>query len=94
VTGSLTNSLQLDPDTEARVQRLAEARRRSTQWVLREAVEQYVRREEACDALRHDAMAAWTEYQLTGQHVTADEADAWLARLQAGEDAAPPECHG
>jgi hypothetical protein len=25
--------------------------------------------------------------------VTAEEADAWLAKLEAGEDAKPPECH-
>ncbi len=34
--------------------------------------------------------AAWFEYQTTGHHVTAEEADAWLARLEAGEDAEPP----
>ena len=90
----VTTSLKLDPETRARVQRLAEARRRSPHWVMREAVAQYVEREEARDRLRQDALAAWTEYQATGQHVTADEADAWLARLEAGEDAAPPECHG
>ena len=27
-------------------------------------------------------------------HVTAEEADAWLAKLEAGEDADPPSCHG
>ena len=41
-----------------------------------------------------DALAAWDSYQATGVHVTADEADAWLARLEAGEDVEPPECHG
>ena len=44
-------------------------------------------------SLRQDAVAAWSQYQNTGQHVTAEEADAWLARLEAGEDTAPPECH-
>ncbi len=45
-------------------------------------------------SLCQDAVAAWSRYQTTGQHVTAEEADAWLAKLEAGEDAAPPECHG
>jgi predicted transcriptional regulator len=91
---SVTTSLKLDGETKARVQRLAHARRRSAHWLLREAVLQYVDREEASERLRQDASAAWAEYQATGQHLTAEEADGWLARLEAGEDAPPPDCHG
>ena len=40
-----------------------------------------------------DVIAASEEYDRTGLHVTWEEADAWLAKLQAGEDATPPECH-
>jgi predicted transcriptional regulator len=59
---------------------------------MREAVEQYVTREEQREQLRLDALAAWDNYQTTGLHATAEEADAWLARLEAGEDAEAPEC--
>jgi predicted transcriptional regulator len=52
-----------------------------------------VDREEKRETFRQDAMRAWAEYQETGQHVTHPEAGAWLARLEAGEDAPPPECH-
>lgn len=89
-----TTSLKLDPDLKTRVQRLAAARRRSSHWILREAVEQYVSREEQREQLRQDALAAWNHYQKTGLHVTAEEADAWLAKLEAGESAEAPECHG
>ena len=89
-----TTSVKLDPETKARVQRLAKAQRRTAHWIMREAVEQYVEREEARERLRQDALAAWNDYQATGQHVTAQEADAWLAKLEAGEDADAPECHG
>ncbi len=40
------------------------------------------------------ALAAWAAYQATGKHVTAAEAEAWLARIEAGEDAEPPAAHG
>ena len=50
--------------------------------------------EEARERLRQDALAAWADYQATGQHVTAEEADAWLAELEAGKDVDFPECHG
>jgi predicted transcriptional regulator len=88
-----TTSVKLDVKTKKRVQQLASARRRSAHWVMREAIEQYVEREEKREQLRQDALAAWTHYQATGLHATADEADAWLARLEAGKKVAPPKCH-
>ena len=89
-----TTSVKLDPETKARIQRLAEARKRTPHWLLREAVEQYVLREEAHEQLRQDALATWSRYQASGLHATAAEVGAWLAKLEAGEDAPPPECHG
>jgi predicted transcriptional regulator len=88
-----TTSVKLDDETKRRIQELAKIRRRSPHWLLREAVEQYVEREERREQFRRSALAAWADYQATGLHVTADEADAWLARLEAGEDAEPPPCH-
>jgi predicted transcriptional regulator len=87
-----TTSLKLDIKTKKRVQRLASARRRSAHWLMLEAIEQYVEREEKREQFRRDALAAWTHYQTTGLHVTAEEADAWLAKLEAGKDAVPPKC--
>jgi predicted transcriptional regulator len=88
-----TTSLKLDSELKQRVQQLASARRRSAHWIMREAVEQYVSREEKREQFRQDALAAWNDYQATGLHATAEEADAWLAKLEAGEDAKAPECH-
>ena len=88
-----STSVKLDSKMKQRVQRLAASRRRSPHWVLREAVEQYVEREEKREQFRQDALAAWNHYQATGQHVTAGEADKWLVKLEAGKDAPPPTCH-
>ncbi len=54
-----TTSLKLDSAIKERVHRLAAARRRSPHWVMREAVEQYVEREEKREQLRQDARAAY-----------------------------------
>ena len=89
-----TTSLKLDSSLKERVQRLASARRRTPHWIMREAVEQYVGREEKREEFRAAALTAWVEYQATGLHATAEEADAWLAKLEAGEDAEAPACHG
>lgn len=86
-------SIKLDEDMKGRVQHLAAARRRSSHWIMREAIAQYVEREEKREALKQDAMQAWDRYQQTGLHLSVDEADSWLARLEAGEDADLPPCH-
>lgn len=86
-------AIKIDAQTKARVQRLAEARQRTPHWLMREAIAQYVEREEKREALRQDALQAWQTYQTTGLHLNADEADAWLAKLAAGQDVEPPECH-
>ncbi len=93
MTTAATTSLKLDDSTKSRLQELAGKRRRSTHWLMREAIQQYVEREEKREQFRQEALAAWAEYQATGLHVTADETDAWLARLEAGEDAEPPSPH-
>jgi predicted transcriptional regulator len=93
MAASATTSVKLDKETKERIQRLASARRRSAHWVIREAIEQYVEREEKRERFRQDALAAWNHYQATGLHVTAAEADAWLAKLEAGKDTPPPKCH-
>ena len=41
-----------------RVQRLAATRRRSAHWLMREAIEQYVEREEKREQFRQSAIAA------------------------------------
>ena len=85
-------SVKLDTAVKGRLNRLAAARRRSPHWLMHEAVEQYLEREEKREQFRQDALAAWAEYEATGLHVSAAEADAWLAKLQAGRRTPLPKC--
>jgi predicted transcriptional regulator len=94
IAGTRPVAVKLEQKVLDRIKRLAEARNRSTHWMMREAVQQYVEREEKREAFRADAIRAWQEYQATGQHVTQQEADAWLAKLQDGQDVELPDCHG
>jgi predicted transcriptional regulator len=90
---ALPTSIKLDDTLKGRLQRLAETRRRSTHWIMREAIEQYVEQEEKRESFKQDALSAWNQYQQTGKHLTLEEADVWLAKLEAGEDVEPPACH-
>jgi predicted transcriptional regulator len=58
------------------------------------AIEQYLDREEKRQALLQAGKEAWEHYQATDEHVTGEEADAWLTQLEAGNDLDPPPCHG
>ena len=87
-------AIKLDAQTRERLKRLADARQRTSHWLMREAISQYVEREERREAVRQDALRAWQEYQATGLHVTSAEADAWLAQLEQGHDVEPPAPHG
>lgn len=86
-------SLKLDDELKSRVQHLAEVRRRSSHWIMREAIAQYVEREEKREALRRQTLDAWDEFQATGRHVTGDEVEKWLSSWGTDDELPAPECH-
>ena len=83
MAATTTTSIKLDDALKARLQNLAAARRRTVHWLMREAIAEFVEREE------QKAITAWTEYQVSGPDKT-QEAYAWLARLEAKGVARPP----
>jgi predicted transcriptional regulator len=85
-------AIKIDVDTKSRVKRLADARQRTPHWLMREAITQYLEREEKRESFRQDALQAWEAFRATGQHVTADQADVWLGQLEQGNDGDPPAC--
>lgn len=85
-------SIKLDDDMQSRVEHLAEARQRSPHWIMREAIAQYLDREERRESLRRDTLRAWEEYRATGLHVPAADVDDWLAGWGSDGEGAPPEC--
>lgn len=86
-------AIKIDEDTRERVKRLAEARHRTTHWMLREAVRQFVEREEKRESLRRDALNAWAEHRETGLHVTGDEIITWLDTWGDENEQNAPSCH-
>lgn len=86
-------SVKIDDSLKERIHTLADARQRSAHWIMRQAIEEYVEREEKRAQFHQDAVNAWEQYQADGLHLTHVEAEQWLAKLQAGEDAEIPACH-
>ncbi len=86
-------AIKIDDDIKERVKRLALARNRTPHWLMRDAILQYVDREEKRETFRSDAIAAWNAYPATGLHASMEEADLRLEKLETGEDVEPPACH-
>jgi predicted transcriptional regulator len=86
-------AVKIDQGTRERIKRLAESRKRTAHWVMKEAISQYLEREEKREAFRQDAIHAWNEYQATGLHVSGDEVTTWLKTWGDENELAAPECH-
>ncbi len=86
-------TLALPDELAVRLHRLAVQRGISLEVAAIGAMQHYLEQIEGLDAFERSAVEALHEYTTTGMHVTAAEADAWLAELENGNDVEPPECH-
>ncbi|MCL2011260.1 MAG: CopG family ribbon-helix-helix protein [Cystobacterineae bacterium] len=89
----MATSLKIDDALKERVRLLATSRRRSAHWIMREAIAQYVEREEARERFRQEALASWVAYQETGRHLTGDEVRSWLKTWGTEAETEMPACH-
>ena len=88
-----TTSLKLEPELKERIKLLAKAQRRTSHWVMREAIEGYVAREEERQALVKEGLESLREYEETGLHVTFEEVSKWLQSWGTDNELEAPECH-
>jgi predicted transcriptional regulator len=85
-------AIDLDGNLKVRLDRLANARALTSDGLLREAIAQYVEREEKRDAFRAETLEAWQDHQRQAHRVDAEAVDRWLVDLEQGKDAEPPAC--
>ena len=89
----MVTSVKLDDELKKRIQQLADVRRRSAHWIMREAIRDYVEREEVRESFKQEALSSWKVYQETGRHLTASEARDWLKTWGTDKETEIPECH-
>lgn len=89
----MATSLKIHDTLKSRLQKLASQRRRSAHWIMLEAIQQYVDREEARESFKQEALASWSAYQETGRHLTGQEVRTWLNTWGTDDEKAAPECH-
>lgn len=89
----MATSIKIDDELKDRIQHLADLRQRSAHWIMREAIAQYVEREEGRESFKQEALASWTAYQETGRHLTGLEVRSWLNTWGTEAETEPPKCH-
>ena len=89
----MATSVKLDDELKSRIQNLAVIQHRSTHWIMREAIREYVNREEAREKFKQEALLSWKNFQETGQHLTYQEVSDWLDSWGTDKERVVPKCH-
>lgn len=73
-----SKAIKLDDETYSRLQQLAEAKRRTPHWLMREAIRQFLDREESAAKIKRETLDRWARFEATGVAVGHEDVAAWL----------------
>lgn len=82
---SATMGVKLDEEMRERLKSLGKIKQRSPHWLMKEAIREYVEKEEETEAHNREADEAWSEYKQTGKGVTNEQMLAWFDALETGK---------
>lgn len=85
-------SIKLDDELKERIQCIAEAHRRSVHWIMLDAIEQYVEREERRETFKQDCLKAWENYQETTLHSRSEDVYEWVNSWGSENELQAPIC--
>ena len=77
----------------ARIDSLASAKKRTAHYLMKEAIHEYIQREESRLNFIRASEESAREFQHTGLHVMHDEFDAWLETWGGDNEQPMPACH-
>lgn len=89
----MATSIKLSDKLKSRLQQLAQIRHRSAHWIMREAIREYVDREEVREQFKQEALSSWKAFHETGLHLTQQEVSDWLDTWGTDEEKEIPKCH-
>jgi predicted transcriptional regulator len=81
-----TIGVKVDEQTRQRLRDLADAKRRTPHWLVKEAIAEYLTREERVERERHEDEGRWERYVLTDEAVPHERVRDWLGALAGGRD--------
>ena len=86
-------TVKLDFDERSRLKALADAKKRTPHFLMKEAITRYIADEEAEQMAIKIADASIEHYKQTGLHVTLDEVKAWAKTVKSNRNAKLIPCH-
>ena len=86
-------TVKLDPSDRDRIASLAIIKKRTPHYLMKEAILDYVQREESRQNFINAAEMSFEHYKETGLHITLDEFNAWVDGVQKDPDAPITACH-
>jgi predicted transcriptional regulator len=90
-SGSVT--IKLDDADRSRIASLASAKKRTSHDLMKEAILDYVKKEEARQNFIAAAESSFEHYKETGVHISLDEFNTWVDQIQHNPDEPVPACH-
>lgn len=72
---------------------IARLKKRSVHSLMLEAVDVYIKNQQAWAEFEAQAIRSYEQMQTTGMHVTLDEMQAWASELKINPNAPLPPCH-
>jgi predicted transcriptional regulator len=73
-----SKAVKLDDETYTRLKALAEVWQRSPHWLMKEAIRQFIDREEEAEQIRRETLERWERFEATGEGVEHEAVEAWL----------------
>lgn len=75
------------------IKTIATLRNRTPHYIMKEAIQLYLKRAEAEKELIQSALDSRDHLHSTGLHITQDEFSAWVKAIQTNPKTPMPECH-
>ena len=88
-----TVSVKLDPTDRDRITALAAKKDRTPHYLMKEAIREYINREEAQQNFIEVAKQSFEHYKETGLHISLDEFSAWVDDVEKNPKTPMPVCH-
>lgn len=74
-------AVKLEDDIRERIQALGQTKDRSTHWLMKRAIIEYLEKEERYETELQEDRERWGNYMLTGEAITHDDMKDWLNAL-------------
>ena len=74
-------AVKLEDEIKDRIQSLGEIKDRSSHWLMKRAILDYLEKEEKFEREKQEDKQRWNQYALTGEAITHAEMKDWLKSL-------------